>query len=95
MAKQKITLNIAGEPYTLNIDGSKEEIYRRAAKEINKWVASLESEYGITEREGALAITALQFAVKSTEMEMSGSVGKEVQELEDLDRKLNDYLNKL
>lgn len=95
MAKQKITLNIAGESYPLNIDGAKEEVYRRAAREINNWVASLEAHYGVTEREEALAITALQFSVKATELEMNRGLGKETEALVELDRKLDDYLNKL
>lgn len=95
MEKQRITLNIAGESYPLTIDGTKEEIYRRAAREINNWVASLESQFGVTDREEALAITALQFSVKATELEMSRSLGNDVEALVDLDMKLNDYLNKL
>lgn len=95
MAKQRITLNIAGESYPLNIDAEKEEIYRRAAREINNWLASLESQYDVGERHKALAITALQFSVKATELEMSRGLGREMEAVVEIDRKLNDYLNKL
>jgi cell division protein ZapA len=93
--KQKITLNIAGTGHSLNIDGAKEEIYRRAAKEINNKVAALESQFGITDRAKALGIVALGLATRNVELEMSRTLGPEREALAELDRRIEEYLNRL
>ncbi|MBR3853844.1 MAG: cell division protein ZapA, partial [Tidjanibacter sp.] len=40
-----INLDIAGKKYPLRIERAKEELYRKAEKEINRWVATIESRY--------------------------------------------------
>ena len=39
MAKQAITLKIAGKSYPFNIESGKEEIYRLAEREVNSYLA--------------------------------------------------------
>ena len=41
MAKQSITLKIAGKSYQLNIEREKEEVYRLAEREVNNYLAQI------------------------------------------------------
>lgn len=93
MQKFNIRLNIAGKSYALGIDREKEEIFRRAEKEVNRLTAAVESQY-MADREDYLAVAALQLAVKVVELEASRSLGKDVDRLEELDRMLGEHLNR-
>lgn len=94
MQKFNIRLNIAGKSYALSIEREKEEIFRRAEKEVNKLTATVESQY-LADREDYLAVVALQLAVKNVELEASRSLGKDIDQLSEMDKKLDEYLNKL
>jgi len=96
MAKQRITLNVAGESFEMTIDDAREDIHRFAAKKINSRVAELEGKYkGVDTTIKALAIAALEISIQLMDLEMSRSLGNDMDALEELDRKLGDYLNKL
>lgn len=45
MQKFNIRLNVAGKSYALGIEREKEEIFRRAEKEVNRLTAAVESQY--------------------------------------------------
>ena len=94
MQKFNIKLNIAGKSYALSIEREKEAIFRRAEKEVNRLTAAVESQY-MAEREEYLAVVALQLAVRAVELESSRSLGKDIDRLDELDRMLEDHLNKL
>ena len=94
MQKFNIKLNIAGQSYALSIEREKEAIFRRAEKEVNRLTAAVESQY-MAEREDYLAVVALQLAVRAVELESSRSLGKDIDRLDELDRMLEDHLNKL
>ena len=44
MAKQAITLKIAGKSYPFNIESGKEEIYRLAEREVNNYLALIKQQ---------------------------------------------------
>lgn len=90
----KIRINIDGKSYTLNIAREKEEIFRRAEKEINHLIASIQSQYQ-AEREDYLAVIAMEFAVKALSLEAAAGTDRFSEELAELNRKLDGYLNKL
>lgn len=94
MQKFNIRLNIAGKSYALSIEREKEEIFRRAEKEVNKLTASVESQY-VADREDYLAVVALQLAVRAVEMEASRSLGKDIDQIAEIDKKLEEHLNRL
>lgn len=94
MQKFNIKLNIAGKSYALSIEREKEAIFRRAEKEVNRLTAAVESQY-MAEREDYLAVVALQLAVRTIELESSRSLGKDIDRLDELDRMLEDHLDKL
>ena len=90
----KIKINIDGKPYTLNIPREKEEIFRRAEKEINRLIASIQSQYQ-AQREDYLAVIAMEFAVKALSFEARKTEDEASRELLELDRELGEYLNRL
>ncbi len=90
MGKFRITLNIAGRSYPLTIEREKEELFRRAEKEINRRMAGFESNYR-SDTEGYLAMTALQLALRALESETARSLGDaDMEALEELDRLLDE-----
>ena len=94
LPKFDIRLNIASKSYALSIERDKEEIFRRAEKEVNQRMAVVESQY-IAQREDYLAVVALQLAVKVVELEAGRSVGRDIDKLEALDQLLSQHFDKI
>lgn len=92
--KLNIHLKIADRSYPLTVERDKEEIYRRAEQEINRYIAAFRASYR-TDTEGYIALTALQLSLHNLELQADRSLGKEIDALTDLDKMLGDYLNKL
>lgn len=93
-AKLNIKLTIAGKAYPLSIDREKEQKYRRAERDINTLVAKFESRFR-AQPEDYLAMTALQLAISNIESEMSRNLSSEREQLIELDKELDSYLNSL
>lgn len=89
--KFNIRLNIAGKSYPLSIEREMEEKYRRAEREVNELVAKFRGRFR-AEGEDYLAMAALQIAVANVEMEMSRSLGEDIDALNEIDKELEDYL---
>ncbi len=89
--KLNIRLTIAGKVYPLSIDREKEERYRRAEADINRIVTEFRGRFR-AENEDYLALAALQIALQNLEMEMSRSLGEEIDTLKKIDRELDKYL---
>ncbi|MBR3853763.1 MAG: cell division protein ZapA, partial [Tidjanibacter sp.] len=87
-------LDIAGKKYPLRIERAKEELYRKAEKEINRWVATIESRYRM-DKEGCLAMAALQVALQNVEHATSRNIDDDLAELTAIERTLDDYLSRL
>ncbi len=92
--KLNIKLTIAGKVYPLTIDREIEERYRRAEADINKAVTDFRGRIR-AETEDYLALAALQIALTKVEMEMSRSLGSEIDALKDIDKELDRHLNSL
>ncbi len=92
--KLNIKLTIAGKGYPLSIERENEEKYRRAEAEINDLVTEFRGRFR-AETEDYLAMAALQIALANVEMEMSRSLGDEIDALVDIDRQLGSYLDSL
>ncbi len=93
-SKLNIRLNIAGKSYPLSIEREKEEKYRRAEKEINDLVTKFRGRFR-AESEDYLAMAALQISLANVELEMSRSLGDDIDALVDIDRELDEYLSSL
>lgn len=59
---QKVNIRVAGRNYPLVVQSEEEEILRIAAKKIEKYISTFEKNYNISEKQDALAMTALQLA---------------------------------
>ena len=98
MADEKISmrLSIDGKPYPMSATPEKEEVYRRAATEINAYISSLRAKLKgskLGERD-YLALAALKFAIDKIDQMRSREVGDEdMQALKSLDERLESYLN--
>ena len=62
---QKIKLNIGNRVYPLSVDTNKEEILRKADKQINKMINDYESKYAVRDKQDSLAMCALQILSQS------------------------------
>ncbi len=92
--KLNIKLNIAGRSYPLSIDREKEEKYRRAEREVNEMVTLFRSRFR-AEDQDYLAMAALQIARDKVELEMSRSLGDDIDALVEIDKELASYLDTL
>ena len=83
-------LGAVGRP--LKIDREKEAVYRRAEKEVNALVSMYKTSFR-AEPEDYLAMAALGLAVNNVEMELSRSLGEDIDRLVELDKELDQYIN--
>ena len=69
MAKQAITLKIAGKSYPFNIESGKEEMYRLAEREVNSYLALIKQQnIKNWNDQDYLSMTALKFAIANVGM---------------------------
>ncbi len=92
MATRRITVKIGGKEYPMTINQNDEEKYRRAAKEINQLIAAYKASY-VAEPEDYLAMAAIQVAVGKVTLEMDRSLSNQLEELDALNREIDNYLN--
>ncbi len=97
MAKQAITLKIAGKSYPLNLESGKEEAYRLAEREVNSYLALIKQQNikGWNDQD-YLAMTALRFAITNVGMRQSRELDSEdLKQLEEIASRIDEYLNSL
>ena len=92
--KLSIRVNVADRYYPLKIDRSDEEKIRKAAKQINEKVLQYKQHYSDKDTQDFLAMVALQFVIKLLDSEAKVSVSPILDELDELDEMLEDYLDK-
>ena len=95
MAKQAITLKIAGKNYPFTIESGKEEAYRLAERETSKSLADIMTTRVVDWDEADyLAMAVLTFAIDTIDLRRSRAVGgEELQRLAALDEELGTYLD--
>ncbi|MFO8023129.1 MAG: cell division protein ZapA [Perlabentimonas sp.] len=90
--KLSIRVNVADRYYPLKIDRSDEEKIRKAAKLINEKVLQYKQRYTDKDLQDFLAMVALQFVIKLLDSENKFEVSPIMDELNELDELLEDYL---
>ena len=95
MAKQAITLKIAGKSYPFNIESGKEEMYRLAEREVNSYLALIKQQnIKNWNDQDYLSMTALKFAIANVGMRQSREVDDEdLRQLEKIGTEIDAYLN--
>ena len=91
--KLSINIKIDGRNYPLKVDRDNEEKYRKAAKIINDIVLQYRQKYFTSDSQDFLAMTAIQYVVKSIELEEQTDRSPFYDELKRLDEELGDYLS--
>ena len=88
---QKIKLNIGNRVYPLSVDTNQEEIFRKAAKQINQMINDYESKYAVRDKQDSLAMCALQ--ILSQSKTFSNDDDKEVLEIGDKLNKIKELID--
>lgn len=94
MDEFSISLTIANRPYRLVINKEHEELFRRAAKLIEKRSKEYSSNYAYKDNQDLLAMVALEYTTSFLQNEKSSSDEDQTMEkqLEDIDRDLTELL---
>ncbi|OFX58053.1 MAG: cell division protein ZapA [Bacteroidetes bacterium GWA2_30_7] len=92
--KLSINLNIIDRFYPLRIEVKEEEKIRKAAKLINDKVMQYKQKYTDKDTQDFLAMAALQYVSKVLELENNQDKKPLVNELQEIEKELEDYLQK-
>lgn len=92
--KLSINLNLVDRYYPLRIDVKEEEKIRKAAKLINDKVMQYKQKYSDKDTQDFLAMAALQYVSKVLELESKQDSKPIINELQELEKELEDYLQK-
>ena len=68
MDTRKITINIAGRIYPLNVPSSEEETLRKVGKQIEKMIKEFESNFDVRDKQDALAMSCLKLGTDAEMM---------------------------
>ena len=92
---QNINIEIAGRPYPFKVNREEdEERIRKAGKLISEKLFQLKQRYSDKDVQDLLAFAALQFAVKTIELESKAGSTEQVSRLNHLDEQLVAFLEK-
>lgn len=89
---RRITVKIAGKEFAMIIPAHEEEIYRRAAADINQLVSAYKASF-VAEPEDYLAMAAIQTAVLKVDLERKREMSDQAEALEKIESKIDSYLN--
>ena len=92
--KQRITIDIAGRPYHFIIENEEdEERIRKAGKLIVEKLFQNKQRYNDKDVQDLLAFAALQFAIKTIELETKAGSTEQVDRLIQIGEQLDTFLN--
>jgi len=93
--KLTIRVNVADRYYPLKIERKDEEQIRLAARMINEKVLQYKQRYVEKDLQDFLAMAALQFVVKLLNCEEKQDVAPIMEDIEALNRELDEYLSRV
>lgn len=65
MEVRRITINIAGRVYPLNVPGAEEETLRKVGKQIEAMIKDFEQNFDVRDKQDALAMCALKLGTNA------------------------------
>ena len=65
MDVRRITINIAGRVYPLNVPASEEETLRKVGKQIENMIKDFEANFDVRDKQDALAMCALKLGANA------------------------------
>ena len=92
--KLTIKVNVADRYYPLKISRNDEEKIRKAAKRINEKILQYKQRYTDKDNQDFLAMAALQYVVQVIDNEHKKDILPILNDLEELDKELEQYLQK-
>ncbi|SEG56607.1 cell division protein ZapA [Halpernia humi] len=71
MDVRRITINIAGRTYPLNVPSAEEETLRRVGKQIESMIKEFEANFDVRDKQDAIAMCALRMGTDAEVAKMS------------------------
>jgi cell division protein ZapA (FtsZ GTPase activity inhibitor) len=71
MDVRRITINIAGRTYPLNVPSAEEETLRRVGKQIESMIKEFEANFDVRDKQDAIAMCALRMGTNAEVAKMS------------------------
>ncbi|MBW7936023.1 MAG: cell division protein ZapA [Flavobacteriales bacterium] len=96
MDELSIKITLGDRVYPLTVKPEQEEYMRKASKLIAERMKVYEANYSVKDKQDLLAMCALEFAIKSLELETRRALIDEstASQLEEMERFLSQYLSK-
>ncbi len=94
MSEFSISITVAGRPYKLVVEKEQEELFRNAAKLIDKRIKEYSSSYAFKDKQDLLAMIALEYTVSYLQTEQTTSKSELLlnDKLMGIDNALNELL---
>ena len=71
MDVRRITINIAGRAYPLNVPSAEEETLRRVGKQIESMIKEFEANFDVRDKQDAIAMCALKMGTNAEVAKLS------------------------
>ncbi|WP_326982945.1 cell division protein ZapA [Chryseobacterium sp. MYb264] len=91
MEVRRITVNIAGRVYPLNVPAAEEETLRKVGKQIESMIKDFEQNFDVRDKQDALAMCALKLGTNAEVV--SANYDKTIHATNDRLEKINQSLN--
>ncbi len=91
MEVRRITINIAGRVYPLNVPAAEEETLRKVGKQIENMIKDFEQNFDVRDKQDALAMCALKLGTNAEVVSMN--YDKTIQSTNDRLAKISQSLN--
>ncbi|UOU97960.1 cell division protein ZapA [Chryseobacterium daecheongense] len=93
MEVRRITINIAGRVYPLNVPAAEEETLRKVGKQIENMIKDFEQNFDVRDKQDALAMCALKLGTNSEVMSLKYE--KSIQSTNERLSQINQSLNEI
>ena len=92
MDNRRITINIAGRIYQLNVPSAEEEILRRVGKQIDNIIKEYEANFDVRDKQDALAMCCLKLGTDAEVMAQKNdkNIRSSIERLKNIDQLLED-----
>ncbi|WP_294202406.1 cell division protein ZapA [Chryseobacterium endophyticum] len=91
MEVRRITINIAGRVYPLNVPAAEEETLRKVGKQIENMIKDFEQNFDVRDKQDALAMCALKLGTNAEVVSMN--YDKTIQSTNERLARINQSLN--
>lgn len=92
MEVRRITINIAGRNYPLNVPAAEEETLRKVGKTIEAMIKDFEQNFDVRDKQDALAMCALKLGTNAevVQANFDNNINEASDRLEKINQKLNE-----